>query len=223
MKKLSTAIITSVLVIALVGCVKSDREEAASENSLATDKETDVSTKTDNLGASSDDSADMEGINKDACFTYNGKEISVLSDVPNTLEKLGTPNADQSVKSADVAVYGYGDGDLTYNTCMVDGVESPLMISIGSYSKVKTSRNVGIGDSRNDVVAAYGTPNDTVEGFTADSQDLASGEADISNGDTLSGQFIKYEFDGCVLTFEMEDDHVASLTYINKNVEAKIA
>ena len=228
MKKLSTIIITSALIVSMIGCGKSE-EEATSENETvtfeetgeATDVETDAKAETADKSAKSDDGKIKGDINEDACFTYNGKEISVLSDVPETLEKLGAPNADQSGKSSVVAVYGYGD--LTFNTCMVNGVESPLMISFGSYSNVKTARNIGIGDSRNDVIAAYGTPGDTVEGFTVDSNDLASGDADLNDGSTLSGQFLKYEFDGCILTFEMEDNRVASLTYINSEVESKIA
>ncbi|MBR4670541.1 MAG: hypothetical protein IKO84_08070 [Butyrivibrio sp.] len=135
MKKFIAIAISSVMVLSLMGCGVTALESGTTQNA--------------NITISDDQIA------------YNGNAISILDSTETSLSKLGKYDKNRSNldKGGDYKRYDYGKkfGEVLYDTLTYEGKELPLSMIIISH-KIKTSRNVGIGDTEEDIIAAYGEP-----------------------------------------------------------------
>ena len=86
---------------------------------------------------------------------YNGKAISVLNDASKTLADLGSYKNKKSY-GANELTYSYDY--ITFSTYTGESPELPLALSVLDSKSILTSRNIGIGDSKDKVISAYGNP-----------------------------------------------------------------
>ena len=135
MKKFIAIAISSVMVLSLMGCGVTALESGTTQNA--------------NITISDDQIA------------YNGNAISILDSTETSLSKVGKYDKNRSNldKGGDYKRYDYGKkfGEVLYDTLTYEGKELPLSMIIIS-PKIKTSRNVGVGDTEEDIIAAYGEP-----------------------------------------------------------------
>ncbi|MBO4911779.1 MAG: hypothetical protein J5504_03565 [Butyrivibrio sp.] len=86
----------------------------------------------------------------------NGKVISVLNETSKTFEDLGA--FDRKITDIpEQPFYIYDSFGIDFSTHPSNGKELPIGIGITN-KNIVTSRNIGIGDSKDKIVAAYGTP-----------------------------------------------------------------
>ena len=108
---------------------------------------------------SSDKSADTTPVKlADHEIMYNGKAISVFNDSSKTLADLGS--YDKKITDLPNEVfYTYEASGIEFSTYLCDGKELPLGIDVDKKG-VTTSRNIGIGDTKDKIVSAYGNPSE---------------------------------------------------------------
>ena len=96
---------------------------------------------------------------KDISLVVNGKAVTTDMSVADILSILGS---DYDYAEAVSCVYEGMDKTYTYSEAILytypDGDEERLMELYCSGDDVKTSRGIGLGASRDDVIAAYGEP-----------------------------------------------------------------
>lgn len=183
-ERVLAGIITSIMVCGLCGCGASTKYEITSTDSAsieateysAADVSAEASDNTESSSqmtseeASSEASIDLTSLSDDE-FIYKGKRISILSDAQTSLDSLG--EATHKVEGAgDMIYYEYG----TYNqneqtgvsfiTYMKDGKEMPAQFDI-NVEGVTTSKGIGPGSSKDDIISAYGEPDETMVGGAA--------------------------------------------------------
>ncbi|MBO4457178.1 MAG: hypothetical protein J5802_05635 [Butyrivibrio sp.] len=202
-KSISTIIVSSALVLALMGCGRTETEVIA-EDSQVTDVDAEEKESSNEDSEASEVATDSASTGEDAFFVYNGKEVSIVDDVPAILEALGEADSELTGKYDEGGYYGYSGGDIYFNTYIVDGVESPNMLSIHS-ADVKTSRNIGVGDPAGDVIAAYGEPKEL---------------SDSEETEEWGIKVYEYDFGDFMVDFQIEDDKVSDITYMNAKVRA---
>ena len=181
-KRVLLTIIASLMVCSLWGCGESTKYETTSVDSASIET-TDKSERVDNddaadiasteerdLEASKEESVDLSSLPDDA-FIYNGNKVSILDDVETSLAALG--EATNKIEGAeDMSYYEYG----TYNqneqtgvsfiTYKKDGKEMPAQFDI-NVEGVTTSKGIGPGSSKDDIISAYGEPDETMVGGAA--------------------------------------------------------
>lgn len=123
-------------------------------------------------------------------FTLKGVDISVNADMEPLAQQLGEP-ADY-FESESCAFQGldkvYTYGSVVISTYPKSGKDYVLVIELKD-DTVSTAEGVSIGDSKDTVTAAYGTP--TKESAAA----------------------LSYEKGDCVLAFLLDGDTVSGITY----------
>ena len=137
MKKFIAIAISSVMVLSLMGCGETAHESGTTIN--------------ENITLSDDQIA------------YNGNVVSVLDSTETSLSKLGKYNKERSsLDNGDYRRFDFGKkyGELLLDTLLYEGKDLPIYFIVIS-PKVKTSRNVSIGDTEEDIIAAYGDPTNT--------------------------------------------------------------
>ena len=89
---------------------------------------------------------------------YNGKVLSVFNDSSKTLADLGA--YDKKITDSPIEVfYAYNASGIEFSTYLCDGKELPLGIDVDKKG-VTTSRNIGVGDTKDKIVSAYGNPSE---------------------------------------------------------------
>ncbi|SFU73466.1 hypothetical protein [Butyrivibrio sp. M55] len=142
---------------------------AADASSVASSVETAATSASSGeqaIAASSDAATTAVSANKEATpvkladheLMYNGKVLSVLNDASKTLTDLGT--YDKKITDSPYEVfYTYDASGIEFSTYLCDGKELPLGIDVDKKG-VTTSRNIGVGDTKDKIVSAYGNPSE---------------------------------------------------------------
>lgn len=214
-KKLTTAILlASVLMLTLIGCGKKKADatlsgaEASTEAISATatpEATTEVSEEKAEEETKEKEEAPTKLSESDAPIEIDGDSVSILGDAKETIEKLDkavTPDKDHTDKKAKdgVRMYSYEPNKskpeapgITVVTYDDDGEETIGQIEILKEG-IKTSKGIGIGSSKDEVLEAYGKPHST-----------------DSYGDTT---VLTYEADNFYIQFTIEGK-VTSIMYLN--------
>ena len=117
----------------------------------------------------------------------NGKKVSILDDAATVQANLGKFEEKDTTKygTSEEPSYSYLSGNITFYTFVDNGNE--LTYDLCVYEKgAKTSRGVGVGDSKDAIVAAYGNPVETYEYY--------------------QGFGMKYKFDKFTLYFDFDSN-----------------
>ena len=117
----------------------------------------------------------------------NGKKVSILDDAATVQANLGKLEEKDTTRagSAEEPRYVYSSNNIIFYTFVDNGNE--LTYDLCVYEKgAKTSRGVGVGDSKDAIVAAYGNP---VETYTY-----------------YQGFGMKYKFDQFTLYFDFDSN-----------------
>lgn len=192
MKKLSTIIISSAMVLALMGC---GEVEIGSD----TNAEGPSSTLNYDDSNSTTDAGEVKAELTDDQFIYNNNVISILDDTQTSLANLGDYNKERSNldKGGAFKRYDYGKkrGDILLDTFEIDGEELVAYI-LNTSSDIETARGISNKSTEDDVIAAYGEPTEKIS----------------ENSDYLT-----YEFDGYSISFEVspKDKKLLSIQYTN--------
>ena len=192
-------------VTALDGEVESEKE--ADENAVAGDST--ATADTENVST---------GDHKDAEFTYNGNTVSIMDSFEAVDKAMGGYNpSDSSIKDVQ-SLYFYGKDEEVGMLSRKDfGTETP--ITIGTRNPViTTSKNIQVGSSKDELTAAYGTPNDT-KPYSQTEYVIEEGSNE-EKAVNHTGEEVKYDFGDYSITFTVENDKVASIEYRN-NVNYK--
>ena len=136
----------------------------------------------------------------DDSFLYKGNVISVLNDVKTTLDALGTKDSEQTSLYANESLYSFDSHAIELETYKVDGEELPKCIYVIA-SGILTPKNICVGCSKDEVIAAYGEPNKV-------------------HDDTFSA--IEYNFDDTNLVFDIYDEKVDRITIENVETSSKV-
>lgn len=117
----------------------------------------------------------------------NGKKVSILDDAATVQANLGKLEEKDTTRagSAEEPRYVYSSNNIIFYTFVDNGNE--LTYDLCVYEKgAKTSRGVGVGDSKDAIVAAYGNPVETYEYY--------------------QGFGMKYKFDKFTLYFDFDSN-----------------
>ena len=187
-RTIPTLLLASAMMITIVGCSGAATEENTTEIEEASDS------NSDNTNHELTDDA----------FLYNGNKISILNDATITLGNLGDYDADRSSTGSDYKNYSFDNGKIDFATNVIDGKEAPVDIGIFS-PDIKTSRDVGVGSTKDEITGAYGDP-------------------DTKTDDGLI-YTIEYQFDTYNITFRFDDTKakVDMVLYTNSYYHSKTA
>ncbi|WP_034500867.1 hypothetical protein [Butyrivibrio hungatei] len=157
--------------------------------------------------ASTDKSAEATPVKQaDHEVLYNGKALSVFNDSSKTLADLGA--YDKKITASPIEFfYTYEASGIEYSTYLCDGKELPLGIDV-SKKGVTTSRNIGVGNTKDEIEAAYGKPS----------------EKNNYTGQTGKEYYYKYQFDKFSVCFYLNAKSNTVIWYEidnTANVEAK--
>ena len=136
----------------------------------------------------------------DDSFLYKGNVISVLNDVDTTLKALGKKDSEQTSLYTNEALYSFDSHAIELETYKVDGEELPKCIYVIA-SGILTPKNICVGCSKEEVIAAYGEPNKV-------------------HDDTFSA--IEYNFDDTNIVFDIYDEKVDRITIENVETSSKV-
>lgn len=206
MNKKSIAIISSVLILTLMGCSGSDSEPANSAsnefsitkvNIDGSDAKAEADTaQTNSLVEVSSTGISSTSKNPDAIVKYNDKEFSVLNDAEKTLSDLGTYDTSLSCLDDEYKNYVFSSNKIQLDTTIIDGKEASTILYIYN-PDIKTSKDIGLGSTEKEVMNAYGFPD------TKDERD--------------SDYSIEYHlpsFD-LIFDFDINKEHVEMIRYKN--------
>ena len=209
MKKVTAIALSSALLLSLMGCGGAGTASDASVGSVSITgsrvaSSSDTANATDGISiekikVTAGISEDLNGRPNDDAISYQGKTISVLDDVATTFATLGepTPESSSTDESEAESRYCFKSWGISVSTYDLNGTESPLNILIQS-PEIKTSRNIGIGNTKEEIFAAYGAPVESID------------------NEVVSA--LTYSFDGYDITFNFEGDQttkVESIIYEN--------
>ena len=210
MNKKSIAAITSVLILILIGCSGKESNDADSQSNEVSKtnvnidssdaKAEDDDAKTDNvLQISSEKNTSSK--NPDSLVKYNGKDLSVLNDAEAVLAELGDYDPKLSCIDDEYKNYVFSTAKIQFDTAIIDGKEASVLLYIYN-PDIKTSKNVGLGNSEQDVLDAYGFPDATDSSYS-----------------------FEYHFPSFDLIFDFETDSqtVEMIRYKNTNNHSKAA
>jgi len=212
MNKKSIAIISSVLILTLMGCSGETSDNSASSEISITKVDMNGSDAKAEADTAQTDSIEMtetkqEAISPkklDASFTCNGNTISVLNDTETTLKDLGDYDSDLSCLDQDYKNYVYSADKIQFDTAIIDGKELPVILYV-SNPEIKTSKNIGIGNTENEVIDAYGFPNEKTE------------------EDSLYMTVYHFSSYDLIFDFDSNKEHVEMIRYKNTKNYSKVS
>lgn len=183
-KKLVAVLLSAVVCFSIVGCSKtaSDTNSDGENAEVVSDDQVE-----DETGEDAGEPVTYESTDERADTTLsNGTiEISLYDDTDEVLAKLGETDKEDEFGNLvydDFTIQLFGEGD------------NKELSGIFTYSEnVKTSKGISVGDSYDDVKAAYGTP---------------SFESDDAGYTTAN-----YIISGFTLGFTIENDVVTSISF----------
>lgn len=183
-KKLVAVLLSAVVCFSIVGCSKTGSDNGSDADNVEVVSDDQVEDQADDIGS---EPVTYESTDEKADTTLsNGTvEISLFDSYKDIVDKLGESDKEDeygNIVYDDFSIQCYGEGD-----------ERDIS-GIFTYSKnVKTSKGISVGDSYDDVVAAYGTP---------------SFESDDAGYTTVN-----YIISGFTLGFAIDNDVVTSISF----------
>lgn len=216
MKKITTVTIASAVILMLMGCGETAHDPAnlelsttaisspdstSDEGDTTSQAESSDSSPADEGNTTSDDNSDEDSgeVNSELTedqFVYKGKTVSILDDNDRILQNLGAFNPELTVNADLQSMYIYGENEITYNALKEEGVEYPYILDVETDS-ISTSRGIKVGNTKEEVTAAYGEAEETKSG-------------DLS-----------YSFDGFDIIFGFENGKVCTINYKNISTASK--
>ncbi len=212
MKKSSTLpiLLAASTILSLMGCSapSSDASEAEGELQLSevAPEETGEAGETEETtsaeGEETTDSSASESGDAitETTVTVNGKAVSVLNDAEKTLADLGTPS-DKDIEfwGETMPVYKFDSG-VSLSTYVKDGKEYAYCMDIRKEG-INTARNIGVGSTKEEMIAAYGEPFEDKEEYERDGN---------------KGKINWYEFDSYSVSFGIENGKVGYYYFTDK-------
>jgi hypothetical protein len=183
-KKLVAVLLSAVVCFSIVGCSKtaSDTNSGAENAEVVSDDQVEDETGDNASAPVTYESTDERA---DTTLSNGTIEISLYDDTDEVLAKLGETDKEDELGNLvydDFSIQLFGEGD------------NKELSGIFTYSEnVKTSKGISVGDSYDDVKAAYGTP---------------SFESDDAGYITAN-----YIISGFTLGFTIENDVVTSISF----------
>lgn len=160
--------------------------------------------------ASSNTAAKSDG--KDYQFTYNGNVISINDDFETVNKALGGYSPSDSNIQNLQSYYAYGKNEAVGMICRNDfGPETPITIST-RVAGMTTSRNISVGSSKDELIAAYGSPN----GKHSQVYDGATGK-ELTEEEYVAyyGDSFVYDMGDIQISFSVSNGKVASIEIKN--------
>ena len=192
-----------------------DKSETKTDTAAANTSTTPAAPEENKATASSNTA--NKGDVKDYQFTYNGNVVSIMDSFDAVNKAMGgyVP-ADSNIQSLQ-SYYAYGKNQAVGMICRSDfGTETPITIST-RVAGMTTARNIKVGSSKDDLIAAYGTPNGKHnQVFDGPTGKELTEEEYIA----IFGESFVYELGDVRISFSVENGKVASIEYQN-NVNYK--
>ena len=132
---------------------------------------------------------------------YNGKKLSILDNLSTLMNNLGQcEKKDTSI--AEEVRYVFDANSIYLYTFVNNGEELPYDLCIYRHG-IKTSRNIGVGDSKDKIIEAYGDPTEVYSFY--------------------QGYGFKYKFDTFTLYFDLDSntDRIRCITFGNNATIAR--
>lgn len=213
MKKSSTLpiLLAASIILSLMGCSapSSDASEAEGElqlSEVAPEETGEAGETEETTSAESEETTDSSASESgdaitETTVTVNGKAVSVLNDAEKTLADLGTPS-DKDIEfwGETMPVYKFDSG-VSLSTYVKDGKEYAYNMNINKEG-INTARNIGIGSTKEEMIAAYGEPFEDMEEY--------------ERGDGIKGKMNWYEFDSYSISFGIENGKVGYYYFTDK-------
>lgn len=183
-KKLVAVILSAVVCFSIVGCSKTGNDGASDADNVEVVSDDQVEDQVDDIGS---EPVTYESTDEKADTTLsNGTvEISLFDSYKDIVDKLGESDKEDefgNVVYDDFTIQFFGEGD------------DKEISGIFTYSEgVETNKGISVGDSYDDVIAAYGTP---------------SFESDDAGYTTAN-----YAISGFTLGFRIENNVVTSICF----------
>ena len=192
-----------------------DKSETKTDTAAANTSTTPAAPEENKATASSNTA--NKGDVKDYQFTYNGNVVSIMDSFDAVNKAMGgyVP-ADSNIQSLQ-SYYAYGKNQAVGMICRSDfGTETPITIST-RVAGMTTARNIKVGSSKDDLIAAYGAPNGKHnQVFDGPTGKELTEEEYIA----IFGESFVYELGDVRISFSVENGKVASIEYQN-NVNYK--
>ena len=180
-------------VTASDGMVESEKE--ANENAVAGDS---IATADAENTKNASDNGDEK---TETTITVNGKNISVLDDAEKILADLGTPSdTNTDFWGKTMPIYKFDSG-IKLSTYITDGKEYAYSMDILKEG-INTVRNIGVGNTKDEMIAAYGEPFESKEEY--------------ENVDGVKGKTYWYEYDSYILGFGIENGKIGFYYILNR-------
>ena len=215
-------LIISLMMSALVGCGSAEVIASESgENSLEnTESDAEALSETETTDFSVDSNTDEveasgvatnnAGKLEDSQFMYNGNVVFVMDSFEAIDKALGGYDHEPGFGEA---FYEYKKDNEEYcyiNVGNDNGTIMPIQIGIMK-DCITTSRNIKVGSSREDVIAAYGdSKGEHEKAYGRDGKELSDEEYNKAFGEDLI-----YDFGDFRITFNIKDGQVACIVYQN--------
>ena len=220
-KKAIALLMTSAIVLSLVGCAGSTSEAAEASSEIPFTEEISdepveaASIENRDSEASASESAIDNSLLQEDQFQYNGKIISVMDDLNALLEVFDYSKPE----TYDIqSFYISKDKSLTLETLKKDNIEHPLSISFNQPG-IYTKRNICVGSSRDEVIKAYGEPNVEPPVATGpDGKELTKEEMIAQFGEQLG-----YNLGDYTITFLTQGGSVSEVYYTNNVTHDKFS
>lgn len=151
------------------------------------------------------------GIPQEVTYTedainVSGKQISVLDKIDTTLSSLNDEPKDV-FKAKNSGVYTYRDLGLEIETFKIKWTEYPLHLYVEKEG-ITSYRNMGVGNTREQVHEAYGLPVDQDKDFNHDRLEAFP-----------NSEF--YTFSNCLVQFQYDDNDIVKLFYV-ENLDTRL-
>ena len=173
MKKRTSFLIISAMVLTLAGCGQanqsntSDASNASDTSNVSSTPEISNTSDTSNIPeisnvANTSDTPNAVVLSdasytipeSDLSFEYNGKSVSVKNDAKKNIEALGNPTEEKTSPYNELdKSYIFGNAPDSIELLTIKDKTQAIVIHD---SNVKTSRGIGVGSTCDDVIAAYG-------------------------------------------------------------------
>lgn len=206
-------LLAAITLFTMVGCGEAPTDyNSATDASYAEVSMDDSGDDSDSEISSQESSKSAEAVSTagasttapaDALIEYNGKTISVFDDNETLMSSLGEqiPGYEEHTDDGwNYYCFGTKEDSVSYASATIDGKDIP--ISLGVYDKnVKTSKNIGIGNTKEELIAAYG--------------DKYEDDPYAGNGGYI------YDFGTYTINFTFYQDKVYGFIYTNTENDSK--
>ena len=133
----------------------------------------------------------------DSTVNFRGKDVSVLNDPERTLNELGKPEEIDDEFSKESPTNYWDKKNFGYRAYTINGKTLPYYMSVCEPG-IPTSRNVSVGDPKENVVAAYGDPTEDY------------------------GEYVEYKFNSFTLGIGYANGKVEYFAFTNNSADEQV-